>query len=229
MLSAPLRIAVLCSARAPGLTHLLHVALTRPVNWKIVCCVTSEDTFVEQPEVAALDVPVVVHPVRRFYDAHAPQSRLSDLTVRERYDAQTAWLLSDFEPDVVLCSGYLLLLTAPMLKAYPNRIINVHHSDKYPGLRAVRDAIRAGERETFSIAHLVTARLDEGPVLARSHAFAVPDVARWARAHGEEDVLRRVIWAHQEWMLRTAFGPLMEQAINLLALRRVALAAEGAA
>jgi hypothetical protein len=81
----------------------------------------------------------------------------------------------------------------------------------------VRDAVVAGERETRSTAHLVTASLDGGPVLLRSKPYAVPEIARWAFAHGEQDVLRRVIWAHQEWMLRDAFGPLMEHAIERLA------------
>ena len=79
--------------------------------------------------------------------------------------------------------------------------------------------ILAGERETRCTAHLVTDRLDEGPILARSAPFPVPEIAGWARSHGEHDVLRRVIWAHQEWMLRAAFGPLMERAIESLAHR----------
>ena len=70
------------------------------------------------------------------------------------------------------------------------------------------------ERETRSAAHLVTDRLDARPILARSEAFAVPEVAGWARLDGENDLLRRVVWAHQKWMLRAAFGPLMERAIE---------------
>jgi hypothetical protein len=47
-------------------------------------------------------------------------------------------------------------------------------------------------------------------------------VARWALGAGAEDVLRKVIWAQQEWMLRSAFGPLMEQSLELLAHRHTA-------
>ena len=71
---------------------------------------------------------------------------------------RTVELLRSHEPDLVILAGYLWLLTQPMLSAFENRIVNVHHADlrlrtasgavRYPGLRAVRDAILAGEAET---------------------------------------------------------------------------------
>lgn len=222
------RVAILCSGRAPGLAHLLKREQGRVVGWDIVCCLTSADSFEGEAEVAAAQVPVVRHPVKRFYATHAPHRRLGDLEVRAGYDRETRRLLQAYQPDLIVLAGYLLLLTRPMLDAYPQRIINVHHSDlaqrdasgrpRYPGLRAVRDAILAGETETRSSTHLVTACVDDGPVLLRSAAYPVPEVARWAIATGEHDVLRRVIWAHQEWMLRSAFGPLLEQSIERMAL-----------
>jgi phosphoribosylglycinamide formyltransferase-1 len=220
-------VAILCSGRAPGLRHLLTRASGRGVAWEIVCCVTSEESLEDEAQVVADRVPVIHHPVRAFYAIHAPGAPIFDLDVRQAYDRATLEILRPHHVDVVVLAGYLFVLTDPMLSAFPRRIINVHHSDlwqrdasgavRYPGLRAVRDAIRAGERETRCAAHLVTAELDEGPVLARSAPFAVPEIARWALARGEHDVLRRVIWAHQEWMLRSAFGPLMEEAIAQMA------------
>ena len=208
--------------------HLLTRAQGRGISWDVVCCITSEESFDGEADVLANRVPIVRHPVRLFYATHAPGAALFDLDVRDQYDAATVEILRSYNVDLVVLAGYLLVLTAPMLEGFPRRIINVHHSDmtqrdasgavRYPGLRAVRDAIVAGEPATRCTAHLVTAELDEGPVLLRSRAFAVPDVARWALAAGERDVLRRVIWAHQEWMLRSAFGPLMEHAIERTAL-----------
>jgi phosphoribosylglycinamide formyltransferase-1 len=210
------RVAVLCSGRAPGLLHLIARSRRPGAAFEIVCCVTSEVAFEGEVDVIAAGVPVLHHP------------RVGDLTARPKYDARTVDLLAPYHADLVVLAGYLLLLTSPMLNAYPHRIINVHHSDlgqrdaagapRYPGLRAVRDAILAGESETRSSAHIVTADLDDGPVLLRSRPYPVPEIARWALLQGEHDVLRRVIWAHQEWMLRDAFGPLMEHAVERMAL-----------
>jgi folate-dependent phosphoribosylglycinamide formyltransferase PurN len=225
--ASPLRVAVLCSRRAPGLVHLLTRAERPGVDWNIVCCLTSEDRFAEQAEVERHGVPVIAHPVRRFYAERRPGARLADLHLREDYDVRTVELLQAYRPDVVILAGYLLLLTGPMLRAFDGRIVNVHHSDlalrdagggpRYPGLRAVRDAILAGEPDTRSTVHVVTERLDDGPPLLVSRPFPVSDVAAWARAAGEDDVLRRAIWVHQEWMLRAAFGPLLEQMLDMLA------------
>jgi len=227
MLTRPLRVAVLCSRRAPGLAHLLErMRRGQAAGWRLVCCLTSEHTFEDEALAAACELPVIHHPVHRFYMERHPNARFGDMRARADYDRRTAELLTEYQPDVVLLAGYLLVLTAPMLDAFSGRIVNVHHADltlrdaagrpRYPGLRAVRDAILAGERETRCTSHLVTEHLDDGPVLLRSGAYRVPDVVQWARRANADDVLRKVIWAHQEWMLRGAFGPLMEESLELL-------------
>jgi folate-dependent phosphoribosylglycinamide formyltransferase PurN len=223
MLTSP-RVAVLCSKRAPGLAHLLDEKGLRTAM--VVCCITSETEFTDAALVTSHRLPLIAHSLEEFRAAHAPDCRLGDRQLRIAYDCHTVRLLADYQPDVVVLAGYLLMLTRPMLTAYAGRIVSVHHSDlllrdaaggpRYPGLRAVRDAILAGEPETRSCAHLVTERLDEGPVLARSRAFPVPDVVEWARGTGQRDVLKSAIWAHQEWMLRDAFGPLMVEAIGMV-------------
>jgi phosphoribosylglycinamide formyltransferase 1 len=219
----PVRVAVLCSGRAPGLLHLLNRDPRRGVAYDVVCCVTSEEIFAEQVKVERRGTPCVPHPIARYCEELGV--RRSERRVRAGYDRQTVTILERYAPDLVLLDGYLLMLAEPMLEAYDGRIINLHHSDlavrnrdgsaRYPGLRAVRDAIVGGELETRASAHLVTARLDDGPVLLRSWPFAVPPVAAWAREHEAIDVLKPTIWAHQEWMLREAWGPMMAAALEL--------------
>jgi phosphoribosylglycinamide formyltransferase-1 len=143
-------------------------------------------------------------------------------------------LLEDLGPDLVVLAGYLYVLTAPMLDAFPGRIVNVHHSDlvsqdregrpRYPGLRAVHAALLAGERETRATAHFVTERLDDGPLLLRSPAFPVADLARDAVRWGAAEMFKAYAFAHQEWMLRAAWGPLLARSIELIACGRVEVA-----
>jgi len=212
-----LNVGVLCSRRASGLLHLLDHDRRRGAAYEIACCVTSEEDFAEQARVEHRGVPVIAHPFAPFRQAR--HAAFGDMAARAEYDAETAAILRRRNVDVVLLAGYLLILTSPMLDAFAGRIINVHHSDlfqrtpeghvRYPGLRAVRDAIRAGETETRATAHIVTEHLDEGPVLVQSPAYPVPPVAAWARERQDWDVLKAVEWAHQEWMLRDAWGPLL--------------------
>jgi hypothetical protein len=135
--------------------------------------------------------------------------------------------LSELHADLLLLSGYLYLLTEPALAAFSRRIVNVHGSDltrrgehgrpKYLGLRAVRDAIFAGEPETRATAHWVTEELDMGRPILRSPAFPVSPLVPPAIARGDIRGLKAYAFAHQEWMLGEAWGPLWKGVLRLAA------------
>lgn len=151
---------------------------------------------------------------------------------REAFDAETAAMLRRFDADVVVCLGYLYVITAPLLDAFPDRIVSIHDADlalrnadggpRYPGLHATRDAIYAGERETRSSAHLVTPQLDGGPVLARSDPFPVAPFVHDAVARGEHDIVRAYAYAQREWMMRSIWGALAADALERLTMEAVA-------
>lgn len=214
---APLRVALLTSRRAPGLEALLA---ERSRLFELVCVLATDDEFFDR-RLEASGVPVVPNSIRRFYARY--RAAISDRSVRAAFDRRTARLLAPHEPDLLLLSSYLYIVTEPLLASYPSRIVNVHGSDLarrapdggplYPGLRAVRDAIRAGESETRATSHLVTDELDDGPILRRSRPYPVSPLAAELRAAGAEHALNAYAYAHQEWMLATAWGPLLLDAI----------------
>jgi folate-dependent phosphoribosylglycinamide formyltransferase PurN len=223
-----MRVAVLSSHRAPGLAHLVDEDPNRGRLYEIVCCMTTEETFSDGALVASQHIPLVVHPIGRFCRERGRP--VSDMVLRESFDAATVAHLDPYRPDVVVLAGYLYLLTGPMLTAFRNQIINVHHSDltrrdaagraRFVGLRAVRDAILAGEDETRATVHLVTRDLDQGPPILRSRAFPVSPLARDAIRWGAADVLKAYVFAHQEWLMRAAFGPLLAAALESIATAR---------
>jgi len=186
-----LKVAILCSHRAPGIRDLLNDP-ARGVDYEICCVITNNRDLRERDEIVDAGITCIARP-------QPPR----DLVAREEYDAETARYLKIFGADLVVLSCYLRILTRPMIEAFPERIINLHDSDlpKYVGLHATRDAIRAGERETRATAHWVTEEVDAGPVLLRSEVFPVLGDAR----------------AHRELVIRSAWGPLMREAIHLQA------------
>lgn len=227
----PLRVAVLCSHRAPALRHLLEQGSNRRRSFEVVACLTSEASFAEEDLVRKHGIPLLTHSLRRFCASY--QWCLSDRTARCTFDAITRGRLSAYDVDIVVLDAYLYVLSDPMLNAYPGRIINVHHSDlldrdaaglpRFPGLRAVRDAIFAGAAETRATVHLVTAGLDQGPPLLRSWAFAVAPLVQIALAWGATDILKAYAYAHQEWMIRATWGPLVDAALTMIADGRLDL------
>jgi folate-dependent phosphoribosylglycinamide formyltransferase PurN len=221
----PIRVAVLCSSRAPGLLYLLNQCPDRAVTYDIVCCVTSDVTFAEEVRVERRGIPTHVHPIHEWCAAR--QAGLDDRGVRAEYDAQTLRLIEPHFPDLLLLDGYRYQVTAPLLRAFPNRVLNLHYSDltlrrddgspMFPGLRAVRDAIRAGCHETRTTVHLVTPALDAGPPVVRSGPFAVSPLVEDLRSQPIDDAMRAYIYAHQQWMMRTVSGPLVAAAMRLIA------------
>jgi folate-dependent phosphoribosylglycinamide formyltransferase PurN len=226
----PLRVAVLSSRRAPGLSDLLEDP-QRGSLYELVGAVSTEDEFADEPALDNAGVPVIHHPIRRFSrDRGKP---VTNLAARRDYDLQTVDLLRVLKPELLLLSCYLYVLTYPFLRALPDRIVNVHGSDltelhpsglpRYMGLTAVADAIFAGERETRATAHWVTDEVDRGTPILRSRPFPVSPLAESARSRGDTRMLKAYAFAHEEWMLHEAWGPLLRGVTRLIATRRIAL------
>lgn len=205
--------------------YLLNQCPDRAVTYEIVCCVTSDETFAEEVRVERRGIPTLVHPIRDFYSGR--KAPLDDMRVRQEYDAATARRVEPYFPDLLLLDGYLFIVTEPLLRAFPNRILNLHYSDltlrhedgspMFPGRHAVRDAIHAGCHETRATVHLVTEQPDAGPPVVRSRPYPVSPLASELRSQCADDVLRAYVFAHQQWMMRTVSGPLIAGALRLVA------------
>ncbi len=228
----PLRVAVLCSTRAPGLMYLLNRSPDRGISFEIACVVTSEDTFDEEVRVERRGIPTLVHPIRRFCEARGT-SVYRDFDTRRAYDAETVKRIEPYFPDLLLLDGYRYLVTKPLLAAFPDRIINLHFSDltlrdpnggpRFPGIRAVRAALAAGCSETRATVHLVNDLPDDGAPIVRSWPFAVaPPVAElWTAV--ASTVFGSQVYTHERWMMQAASGPLMAAALRLISTGAVKL------
>jgi folate-dependent phosphoribosylglycinamide formyltransferase PurN len=217
--------------------YLLNQCPDRGVTYEIVCCVTSEFTFAEEVRVERRGIPALVHPIETFYEQRGA-SLYRDMHTRAEYDAVTAKRLEPFFPDLLLLDGYHFIITAPLLKAFGPRIINLHYSDlslrrpngqpTFPGLRAVRDAIAAGVPETRATVHAVNGEPDSGAPIVRSWAYPVSPLVADLRSVGAADVFKAYVYAHQQWMMRTVSGPLLSAALRLVATGAVDLNAVAA-
>jgi folate-dependent phosphoribosylglycinamide formyltransferase PurN len=209
--------------------YLLNQCPDRGITYQIVCCATSESTFAEEVRVERRGIPTLAQPIRAFYAA-AGTTDLRDMALRARFDAEMLRRIEPYFPDVLLLDGYLYLVTEPLLAAFPSRAINLHFSDLtfrdarggplFPGVRAVRDTIAAGCHETRATVHLVNQAPDAGPPIVRSWPFVVSPLVEDLRATETPDAFKAYVYAHQQWMMRTASGPLLAAALRLVATGR---------
>jgi phosphoribosylglycinamide formyltransferase-1 len=94
---------------------------------------------------------------------------LRDHPDRAARDAEMASWLIGRGAALVVCAGFMWLLTDAFRGRFPGRVINLHPSllPAFPGRSAVEDALAAGARETGVSVFLVDGGVDTGPVLAQ--------------------------------------------------------------
>jgi phosphoribosylglycinamide formyltransferase 1 len=113
---------------------------------------------------------------------------LDDFADRERRDTTMANWLQEHGVRLVVCAGYMHLLTAAFLDRFRDRIVNVHPSllPQFPGVRAIDDALAAGVDETGVTVHYVDEGLDSGPVLRQEPVPVHPADTLVERIHAVE-------------------------------------------
>jgi phosphoribosylglycinamide formyltransferase-1 len=92
---------------------------------------------------------------------------------REAYDRALLEILQQHEVELVLLAGYMKIVTAVLVNAYANRMMNIHPSllPSFPGLDVQKKAIDWGCKLAGCTVHFVTEGMDEGPIIIQA---AVP-------------------------------------------------------
>ena len=88
---------------------------------------------------------------------------------REEHDRSVARALKDRDVGLVCLAGYMRLIGAPLLEAFPRAILNIHPSllPAFPGIDAPRQALEHGVKVAGVTVHLVTSDLDDGPIIVQ--------------------------------------------------------------
>lgn len=192
------RIAVLASGHGSNLQALIDAIGQR------VLPVELAGVFSDRPHAGAL---------RRAEAAGvlAEAIRPADFATRAQFDEHLFTRIDRVQPDLIVCAGYMRLLSEREVSARPGRMINIHPSllPAFKGLHTHQQALDAGATEHGASVHFVSPQLDGGPVIsqARVPVVAGDDAAALARR-----VLERE-------------HPLLVQTLRLFAQGRITLAA----
>ncbi|HET9837403.1 MAG TPA: phosphoribosylglycinamide formyltransferase [Candidatus Angelobacter sp.] len=87
--------------------------------------------------------------------------------VREEHDAEVVAALKEAQVDLVCLAGYMRLLSVDFVRAFPNKIINIHPSllPAFPGMEAQKQALEYGVKISGCTVHFVDEHLDHGPII----------------------------------------------------------------
>jgi phosphoribosylglycinamide formyltransferase-1 len=92
---------------------------------------------------------------------------------REAFDAALGDAIETSAPDLVLLAGFMRILTEGFIRRFPRKMLNIHPSllPAFPGLDTHARALAAGVKVHGATVHVVTAGLDNGPIVIQG---AVP-------------------------------------------------------
>jgi phosphoribosylglycinamide formyltransferase 1 len=87
--------------------------------------------------------------------------------VREEHDGEVIAALRHAQVDLICLAGYMRLLSPEFIRAFPNRIINIHPSllPAFPGMDAQKQALEYGVKVTGCTVHFVDEHLDHGAII----------------------------------------------------------------
>jgi phosphoribosylaminoimidazolecarboxamide formyltransferase/IMP cyclohydrolase len=194
-----LKIAVLASGEGTTLQALIDACSSRRVPGKIVLVLSNKE---DAGALARAERHGIAHRAVRPADFSSP-------------DAFDAFLASECRKagvELVCLAGYLRKIQAPMLEAFPNRILNIHPAllpafggKGMYGMRVHEAALEAGAKISGCTVHFADDAYDHGPILLQSAVQVLAD--------DTPETLSARVRQQEQW--------LYPEAVKLIAERRV--------
>jgi phosphoribosylglycinamide formyltransferase-1 len=192
-------VAVLASGRGSNLQAIIDAIEAGQVQARIVAVISNKK------EAPALD-RARKHGLRDLFVDPKPFAGRPDS--REAYDRALLEMLWQHDVELVLLAGYMKIVTAVLVNAYTNRMMNIHPSllPSFPGLDVQRKAIDWGCKMAGCTVHFVTEGVDEGPIILQAAVPVLdsdtPDTLAARILEQEHKIYPRVVQLFAEGRLR---------------------------
>jgi phosphoribosylglycinamide formyltransferase-1 len=134
--------------------------------------------------------------------AHAEEFGIPSFTVPfTSYDTRQEWgdalleQIRQWEPDLVILSGFMRLVPPRIVAAFSPFLINTHpaYLPEFPGAHGVRDALAAGATETGASLIVVDNGVDAGPIISQQRVPVLPGDTEGALHDRIKPVERRLL------------------------------------
>ena len=157
------RVGVLISGRGSNLKALLDAQVAADCPYEIALVVSNVE------DAPGLDFARAAG-IATFAKSHKGMKRAE-------FDAIVDAELRAHRIEAVALAGYMRLLSPGFVEGWAGRMVNIHPSllPLYKGLDTHERAIEAGDAKHGCSVHLVTAELDDGPILAQAEVPILPD------------------------------------------------------
>lgn len=183
-----MNIAVLVSGGGTNLQALIDAEKRGEIkNGKITCVISSNPDAYALERAKNNGIETVVVPKKDYPD-------------RSEYTAAVTNALVEAKADLVVYAGFMIILDSQIVKAFPNKMMNVHPAlipsfcgKGFYGLRVHEAVLTSGVKLTGATVHFVTEDCDAGPIIAQK---AVPVL------NGDTpETLQRRVMEECEWKI----------------------------
>lgn len=151
------RVVVLASGSGSNFQALIDYAKTGDVSYEIVGLIVNiPNAFaLERAKLAGIECKTIDHKL---------------FATREDFEEVLHNALLNFKAEIVVCAGFMRILTASFTDKWEGRMINIHPSllPKYKGLHTHQRAIEAGDKTAGCTVHYVNAGVDEGEIIGQA-------------------------------------------------------------
>lgn len=195
----PLPVGVLLSGRGSNLQAVIDAVEAGAVPARIAVVITNKKEALGLERARKHGIPDVYLDPKPF--AGRPDSR-------EAYDRAVLDVLQKHEVELVLLAGYMRIVTPVLVKAYQNRMMNIHPSllPSFPGLDVQKKALDHGCKIAGCTVHFVTEGVDEGPIIVQAavpiHETDTPETLAARILEQEHRIYPRAVQLYAEGKLR---------------------------
>lgn len=180
------RIALFVSKESHCLYDLLSRLEAGELPVEIPLVVSNHETL--RPAAERFGIPFHVFPITKENKAAQESAQIE--------------LLREHRIDTVVLARYMQIISEQLIAAYPDNILNIHHSflPAFVGAKPYHQAYERGVKIIGATSHYVTADLDQGPIIHQdvmrvSHEDSVADLVRLGKDL-EKTVLAKALWWH---------------------------------
>ena len=151
------RLGILISGRGSNLQAIIDAVAERRLDATIAIVISNraDAQGLERARKAGIETLYINH---------------KDYGSREDFDRAVVAALKKREVSLVCLAGFMRLLSAEFVKAYPNAVLNIHPAllPAFPGLDAQHQAWEHGVKVSGVTVHIVTPELDAGPIVLQA-------------------------------------------------------------
>ncbi len=159
-----LKVGVLASGRGSNLQAIMDASREGRIPAGVVVVISDQGDAYALERARSAGIPAeVVEP--------------AGFSSREAYEEQVVAVLQKFGVELVCLAGYMRLVGRVLLKAYPNKIMNIHPAllPAFPGLHGQQQAWEYGVRYSGCTVHFVDEGMDTGPIILQAVVPVLPE------------------------------------------------------